>query len=378
MLVVLLWVLGFAAVALLVLLFWLLRPTSTTAPGQAAGYPIEVVTTIYGFGEDANELLKTPIGVAFDPAGNVWISNTGQSRMEEYTSDGSFIRMVGNDEGPGKLSSPYGITVDPATDRVYVADFALGTVQVYSTDGNYVGHFPADDQSLKVFGPAGFTPYDVKVVDGRIVVSSYDGLYFFDQSGHVVSRWGGTLKGKNAYGAPLGMFNFPDAFVADPETGRIYVADTMNRRILALGSEGKWLWASGVPDANNKIKGFWQLPRGIEIGPDGNLYVVDTFRYDLKGMGTGHIVVLSPDGKLLSEFGRSGEEDGAFAFPDHLATGTGDLWAIADRENNRVVIFRLHTPYPTVTDVVRERYPKGLVQLQDAYITSSPTPAPSG
>ncbi len=378
MLIVLLWLLALVAVGLLVLLFWILRPKTAAPPGQAAGYPIEVVTTIYGYGDAAGEQLKTPLGVAFDAEGNVWIANTGQSRVEQYRSDGSFIRMIGAEDGPGKLYSPYGVTVAPATDRVYVADPGAHMVQMFSTSGQYIGHLPADDQDLKIFGKNGFTPYDVKVVGGRVVVSNYDGLYFFDTAGHVVGRWGGMVKAKNAYGSPLGMFNFPDAFTVDPGSGRIYVADTMNRRVAAIGSAGKWLWSSGEPDQNGKIQGFWQLPRGIEVGHDGNIYVVDTFRYDTEGMGTGHIVVLSPEGELLSEFGRAGSEDGAFAFPEHIAVQpNGDLWAIADRENSRVVIFRLNTPYPKVDDLLRGKYPEGLVALHDAYITSTPTPEPT-
>ncbi len=207
-------------------------------------------------------------------------------------------------------------------------------------------------------------------------MSSYDGLYFFDTSGHVVARWGGTVKGKPAYGVPVGMFNFPDSFTVDEKTGNIYVADTMNRRVVALDSNGNWLWFSGKPDVGGKIMGFWQLPRSIQIGPDGNIYVVDTFRPDNTGMGVGHIVVLSPDGRLLSEFGRSGSEDGAFAMPDQLALNPdGSLWAIADRENDRVVIFRLNTPYPAVDQLETPKY-KGMLVPTDGLISSTPSPSP--
>ena len=374
LLVTLMWLLGIAAVALLGLLIWILRPKSGTPPDQAAGYPIEVVTTIYGSGQKANELIKTPLGVTFDDAGNVWVSDTGQSRVEEYRADGTFIQKIGDEEGLGKLYSPYGIAVDPATDRVYVADYASGFVQIYSTTGQYIAHMPADDQNPKAFGKGGFTPYAVKIVDGRIVVSSYDGLYFFDDSGHIVSRWGGTAKGRPVYGAPVGMFNFPDSFTVDEETGNIYVADTLNRRIVALDSNGDWLWFSGRPDVGGNIAGFWQLPRSIQIGPDGNIYVVDTFRPNHTGMGVGHIVVLSPDGRLLSEFGRSGTQDGAFSMPDQLSLNAdGTLWAIADRENDRVVIFRLNTPYPAVDPLEVPKY-RGMLVPTGGLISSTPSP----
>jgi DNA-binding beta-propeller fold protein YncE len=364
-----------AALGLAGLLVWLLRPEpEPTPPGQAAGYPIHVVATIYGFGTDPADQIRTPLGVTFDSQGNVWVSDTGRSRVEEYTADGGFIQVFGQDKGPGQLYSPYGIAVDSSRDLVYVADYGARLVQAYSTSGQYVTHFPADDQDMAVFGPDGFSPFDVQVVDGRVVVSSNDGLYFFDTAGHVVARWGATHKGQNVRGVDMGMFNFPDSFVADPKTGRIYVADTLNRRIVALDRDGRWLWVSGRPDAKGKIRGFWQLPRGIQLGPDGNLYVIDTFRYDPKGMGAGHVVVLSPEGKLLSEFGRGGSDDGAFEFPEQIAFNGSDLWAVADRENHRVVIFRLSTPYPKVSDLETPKYDKMLLHPKDVFATPQPAP----
>jgi tripartite motif-containing protein 71 len=361
MLTALLLVLALGAIALLGLLLWLLRPEKSGAQAQqAAGYPIHVVTTIYGSGAADDQLLRTPMGVAFDAAGNVWISNSGQSRVEEYTNDGTYIRTIGRDPGAGQLVAPYGLAVDPDRGRVYVADYYTRAVQVFTTDGGYVGHLPADDQPLKVFGPDGFSPYDVAVLNGRIIASSNDGLYVFDQDGHVVDRWGGTAKGKNVRDAEWGSFNFPDSIAVDPAQDRVYVADTLNRRVVALDASGDWLWASGKADVNGKLKGFWQLPRSVAVGPDGLLYVVDTFRPDPKGMGTGHIVVLSSDGGLLSEFGRAGTNDGDFRFPEQLASGPNDLWAIADRENNRVVVFTLSKPYPKVDDILSGKYGPGL------------------
>ena len=379
LLVVLFIVLGVAALALLALLLWLLRPKPAEAPpGQAAGYPIEVVTTIYGYGQNADELMNKPLGVTFDQSGNVWVSDTGQSRVEVYTSAGEYIRTIGDQKGDGKLYAPFGIAIDNERSLAYVADMSNRAVQIYTTDGSYVGKLPSPEQDLSVFGDTGFVPYDIGFSQGRIVVSSTDGLYWFDQEGNVVARWGGTSGKKNVQGPLVGMFNFPNSFTIDQATGWIYVADSANRRVIALDPDGFVKWVSGTPDVDQKITSFWNLPRSIELGSDGNLYVVDTFRTDPTGMGVGHIVVLSKDGELLSEFGRTGSDDGAFSFPDQIASGPDGLWAIADRENNRVVVFRLNTPYPAVDDLLARRYQPGFDRPEFAWVTPPPTPPEQG
>jgi hypothetical protein len=101
LLFVLLGILVLGAVALLVLLFWLLRPEASADSSAAeGGYPIQVVTTIYGYGEEPNELVRTPLGVTFDPDGNVWISNTASPRRAPRTAR---VRTVGAD-GPARTA----------------------------------------------------------------------------------------------------------------------------------------------------------------------------------------------------------------------------------------------------------------------------------
>ena len=358
-------VLFVAAVGLLVLLYFLLRPRlgpeASEGPG---GYPIRVQTIIDGV--DSEDRFVTPLGVAFDQDGNVWISDTGNGRVGVFAEDGDLVRVLGSEEGPGRMFAPYGIALDDERGRAYIADWGGGRVHIFSTTGAYIGEFPADDQHLGVFGPNGFSPYAVQVSGPRVFVTSNDGLYVFDDEGHVVERWG-----RKSRGGGLGMFNFPDALAVDPATGRTYVADTMNRRIVAIDADGRWLWVSGTPDEASSITGFWQLPRGVAVGPDGNLYIVDTFRFDEDGVGTGHIVVLSGDGELVSEFGRVGVADDELSFPEHIAVRPDGLFAIADRENNRVLLFRLD-PLPLPDQKEASTYEGSVVRPDDVWATPRP------
>jgi DNA-binding beta-propeller fold protein YncE len=316
----LLWFLGLAAVALLALLIWLLWPEGG-APAPEAGYPIEVVTTIYGYGEAPDQLLRTPLGVAFDGQGHVWISNTGQSRVEQYTTDGSLVGVICVHE-PGKLFSPYGVAVDPDAGRVYVADYGAGFVQVYSTPGQYVATSRPTTRSRG--SSARRSPVRGRDGRGRIVVSSNDGLY--SRCLAVGESVGLGPRGRQRPWTGLRAVQ-PNAFAVDPDSGTTY-GRHLNRRVVAINREGVAVGLGPPTQGESRASGS---SRGINR-PDGNVYVVDTFRADDKGVGTGYFVVLSPDGELLSEFGRSGlTAPSTRADRVRRTAGLGD----ADREQPR-------------------------------------------
>lgn len=349
-----------AAIGLIVLLFWLLRPEdepdSLTLPTEC---PIDSVDSIYGYGPEVEELLLHPLAVSFDPAGDVWVSDTGHGRLLEFDRDGELLTMIGQTDELGALASPYGIDFSDDGERIYVADWTQGAILVYSADGRYVEHFPAADQDLTVFGDPGFSPYDVHVWGSQVVVASNDGIYFFDRTGHVIDRWGGETRG-----AQPGEFAFPDALTVDEETGNVYVADTLNRRVVALNSDGDVLWISGTPDDSGQITGFWQLPRSITLGPDGRLYVVDTFRAQDKCAGVGHIVVLDTNGDLVSEFGAAGRDELTFNFPEKLAVTPDGTFGLADRENSRAVLFTLG-PLPGPDPLEQESYDRSFQRFDN-------------
>lgn len=358
LLYILMGVLAAAAIALLVLIVWLLRPEPVVEEAAVAdGCPMEVTRSIYGYGIEPGELLVKPLGVAVDDDGNVWVADTGNARVVQFDSGGGLVRIIGDGDDPGRLSSPYGLSFSADGQRLYIADWTRREVVVYTTDGRYIESLPAAEQDLEVFGPDGFSPYDVHVRGAEIVVSSNDGLYFFDRSGMVVDRWGGETRGSG-----VGEFAFPDAFAIDPTSGDFYVADTLNRRVVALDDEGNVLWISGQPDQDGQIVGFWQLPRSVVVGQDGMIYVTDTFRAQNDCAGTGHIVVLDPTGALVGEFGAAGRTEGTFSFPEKMAVAADGSFAIADRENNRAALFTVG-PMPPADSLEQSTYEQSFARI---------------
>src|SRR5262249_22614188 len=72
-----------------------------------------------------------PSGVAIDSKGNVYVSDTYNDRVEEFTSDGDYLTQWGaHGSGEGEFDLPIGIATD-AAGNVYVADFGNSRIQKF-------------------------------------------------------------------------------------------------------------------------------------------------------------------------------------------------------------------------------------------------------
>src|SRR6202011_941835 len=68
---------------------------------------------IRAFGTAGNGPLASPVGVAVDGSGNVFVSDQGISRIVEFTNAGAFVRTFGSSgSGDGQFSIPFGVAVD--------------------------------------------------------------------------------------------------------------------------------------------------------------------------------------------------------------------------------------------------------------------------
>lgn len=279
--------------------------------------------------------LRRPYGVSTDSQANIYISDTDNHRMLVFNSSGNFIRRIGEKKGKANLRAPYGSVVDEENKQIFITDFVSRQIFVFTLDGKFKTRFPSNPAAPK-YGSDGFAPYDIDIYKKKLYVTSINGIFIFNEKGKLLKRWG-------SQGVGIGQFNFPNGIAINKENGNIFVTDTLNRRVIAMNDSGKIRWIVGRPDELVRIKkskektgriaSFFQFPRNISIGSDGNLYIVDTFSFN--------IVIVTQNGKLISYVGDRGVEDGKFNFPGGLDITKDGVIYLADRENNRVQAIKI-------------------------------------
>jgi uncharacterized protein (TIGR03663 family) len=120
--------------------------------------------------------------------------------------------------------------------------------------------------------------------------------------------------------------------------GALYVADTWNHRIVKFNADGTFALTWGTyanivndPPVGDPKKGLFG-PRAIAFGQNGDVFVTDT--------GNARIVVYGPDGTYRREFGSKGPAAGQLDEPVGLAvSGDGSRVYVADSNNARIAVF---------------------------------------
>ena len=77
-----------------------------------------------------------PLGVAFDKAGRVYITDGPNDRIQVFTEDGEYIAQFGDKEGDGRLKFPSVVCIDK-NDILYVTEIDNHRISVFRIMGNF-------------------------------------------------------------------------------------------------------------------------------------------------------------------------------------------------------------------------------------------------
>ncbi len=100
----------------------------------------ELVKAIGGAGEPI-EQLDRPTNVAFDPNGDLWVTDFGRFQIVKYDRDGHFELAVGRPgDNLGDFARPKGIAVD-REGNLYAVDASFNNVQIFNREGRLLMFF---------------------------------------------------------------------------------------------------------------------------------------------------------------------------------------------------------------------------------------------
>ena len=170
--------------------------------------------------------------------------------------------------------------------------------------------------------------------DGSFYVadSRANRILHFDPTGKLLNQWGkssgNSISNPNP-NAPQGTFNEPWGVAVGPD-GSVYVSDTWNYRIQKFTADGTFVKMWSTFNSNGGQSTFYG-PRGLAVDAQGRLYVVDT--------GNKRIVIFDSNGNYVTEFGSPGLDPGQFDEPVGVAIDSKGVLYVTDTWNQRVQTF---------------------------------------
>jgi sugar lactone lactonase YvrE len=251
-------------------------------------------------GPGSSAQFRNPGCLAFDPAGNLVLADTGNHTIRRIAPDGTVTTLAGSPGLPGttdaigsaaRFNAPYGIAVS-ATGTVYVSDSQNHTIRLLAPDGTVStyagtpgvsGHGNGSSSSAQFDQPNGLA----LATDGTLFVSDYGNacIRVISPGAQVSTLAGnaGTVGYFDATGTAA-LFNQPVGIALDA-SGNVWVTDTHNHAIRRITPAGvvNAMAGSGLAgniDGTGAVAQF-NLPCGITLS-SGNLIVADTANHLLR------------------------------------------------------------------------------------------------
>ena len=292
-----------------------------------------VFSGMLGTGESADGQFSGPTGVDIDDAGNVYVADAGNDRVQKFDANGNFIMSLGE----GQLSNAHDVAVSD-DGLIYVLNNDIyNYVHVLSADGT-----PITQWGDRVTADGHFLPPTTAIAldsAGYVYVGMLGGnqqINKFSSTGEFVTSWGtnGTGDGQ-VYGV---------TGIAVDGIGNVYVAEYGNHRVQKFDPNGVFLakwgtkgigWGTPYPGPQ------FDEPEGIEVDSGGNFYVADSMNCRVQKFDT--------NGNFIAKWGSRGSGDGQFGTAGYVLPGPADIAIgstgtvyVSDPDNNRVQKFTRH------------------------------------
>ncbi len=316
--------------------------TTTTPAGTSKDIGIPPVA-LKSYGSKSEGTFEAPGGAAVDTSNNLWVADTTNNRLEEFSPAGAFMEAIGfgvsdgtakfeictskckaglSGHSEGEFNRPLGVTA--GSNYIEVADYGNGRVERFTESGSFVSEFGSPGSAAgQLEGPTG------------VGVDSAGHTWVAENGGNRLSEFGGTsgtsfvqavgwgvstgasqfqqcatVCRKGLAGNGTGQLSAPWGVGYEHET--MYVADTGNSRVAAFKEAGtpagtitgpvgelkEPLYVAGNPTDSGIFVTDGANNRVAEFSASGEVH------YNFaSGSGTGLAQLSKPTGIAVSEYG---------------------------------------------------------------------------
>ncbi|HXB66062.1 MAG TPA: NHL repeat-containing protein [Solirubrobacteraceae bacterium] len=271
---------------------------------------------------------KVPRGVAVDnssdsSAGDVYVADEENQRVEKFGAAGNFILMFGDDvnkdgadvckageecragvegSGAGDFNAPVGVAVDPTSGAVYVTDFSNHRIDKFDAEGKFELMFGGNvNENGTNICKAG-----EKCQAGETASENEEGEGKFH-------RW---------------RFSIAGTFIAVGSSGTVYVGD--ENRVQEFNEQGEY-------QTQIKLSGFG-IPTALAVNVSGDVFL------------------RAHEGSGVHEFDQAGTElheyESEDGHPEALAVDPvgGDLYVVSGDSNHVIRQYEASAPYSLISE----------------------------
>jgi sugar lactone lactonase YvrE len=283
-----------------------------------------------------NDHFSSPYDVSVDTAGNLYVADNGNMRVQVFNSAQQYVRTLGTTGVPyltdnQHFNRPSGVAVDH-NGNIFLVEEAGQRLIKLNPDGSVVwavgvpgvnGYHDTSNNSRWNF------PNDLALApDGRIYLADTNRIQIFNPDGSYNATIG------KGWGTGSDQFGYvPGVFVA--KDGKVYVADAGNQRVQIFNPDSSYLATMGETGVSGQDNSHFTSPRDVVVDTAGNIYVADD-------ESNHRVQVFNSQRQYLRTLGVTGQssnEYGYFCGPSYLAPdGAGNLY-VASSWNSRIFIF---------------------------------------
>lgn len=321
--------------------------------------------------------VDAPGAVAVDPAGNFYIADSLNHRVRKISTAGVITTVAGTgvagyagDGGAAagaQLNSPMGVAADAYGD-LFIADTGNNRIRKVTASG--IIYTVVGNGNAGFFGDGGLGPLAALHAPASVAVDAAGNLYIADTGNHRVRAATQTLIVRTIAGtgqpgfsgddgpATNAQLNSPSAVALDG-AGNLYIADRDNGRIRrvtlsgTIGTVAGSATAIGIGDGGSALAAMLAAPQGVAVDGVGDLFISDTGHNRLREVfSNGTIVTVAGNGGRGFS-GDGGPAAGAqFNAPLALTLDRAGNVYVADSANDAIRAVQPANAAPAITAIV--------------------------